>query len=167
MTVYRSLGDTNVATLSDSSRNRRFHFDGCFAHRYRLASGRAVKSTIPSASPWAKAMHSRDRRVPAPIVAIRCLTAYVDVSRTRASSHPAVFGWDMVVFFDRYEPDARADARRRIKRSRQVDCSGPLASTDPVGAPVGDPPGGSSDTASTPCAFIRARISGGSMIVAG
>ncbi len=49
---------------------------------------------------------------------------------------------------------------------RQAPCIGPVATTGPVGWPVGDPPVGSIDTASTACALSCAMISGGRCIVA-
>lgn len=49
----------------------------------------------------------------------------------------------------------------------QAGRTAPVATTGPVGWPVGDPPGGSSDTASTALASMCAMISGDNVIDAG
>ncbi|VVE01221.1 hypothetical protein PCE31107_02158 [Pandoraea cepalis] len=59
--------------------------------------------------------------------------------------------------------DMMAVARKGAQAGRMV----PVATTGPVGWPVGEPPGGSTDTASTALLSICARICGDKVIDAG
>lgn len=59
------------------------------------------------------------------------------------------------------------DTMAQARQSAQAGRMAPVATTGPVGCPVGEPPGGSTDTASTALLSICARICGDRVIDAG